>query len=70
MHAHRLVDLSILLAFPWCIIEIISWSHEVAWGMKEKLLSFHTCSYLLFYNVQWQWCSEGSIYGGDKTDWK
>ena len=38
--------------------------------MWDKLMSFHTCSYLLFYNVPWQWCSKGSLYSSRTTDGK
>ena len=39
--------------------------------MWDKLMSFRTCSYLLFYNVQWQLrCSKGSLYSSRTTDGK
>ena len=38
--------------------------------MSDKLMSFRTCSYLLFYNVQWQRCSKGSLYSSRTTDGK
>ena len=38
--------------------------------MWDKLMLFRTCSYLLFYNVQWQWCSKGSLYSSHTTDGK
>ena len=37
-------------------------------GMWGKLMSFHTCSYLLFYKVQWQWCSKCSLYSSHTID--
>ena len=38
--------------------------------MWDKPMSFRTSSYLLFYNVQWQRCSKGSLYSSRTTDGK